>query len=97
MITRTSKLLLLAGIALLYTLIVFNNLTDFDSNYQFVRHVLAMDSTFPGNHGRWRAIPWPWVHLVVYISIIAWEIVSHLHSQCLCFWWRFYPLEQSGS
>ncbi len=82
MITRTSKLLLLAGIALLYTLIVFNNLTDFDSNYQFVRHVLAMDSTFPGNHGRWRAIPWPWVHLVFYISIIAWEIVT-----TLLLWW----------
>ena len=39
MITRAAKLLLLAGIALDYTLVVFNNLTDFDSNYQFVRHV----------------------------------------------------------
>ena len=51
MITRAAKLLLLAGIALDYTLVVFNNLTDFDSNYQFVRHVLMMDSTFPDNHG----------------------------------------------
>lgn len=40
MITRTAKLMLLAGIALFYTLVVFNNLTDFNSNYQFVRHVL---------------------------------------------------------
>jgi len=39
MITRVAKLLLVAGIALFYTLVVFNNLTDFDSNYQFVRHV----------------------------------------------------------
>ena len=59
MITRTAKLLLLAGIALFYTLVVFNNLTDFDSNYQFVRHVLMMDTTFPGNHGMWRALPSP--------------------------------------
>ncbi len=48
MITRTAKLMLLAGIALFYTLVVLNNLTDFNSNYQFVRHVLMMDSTFPG-------------------------------------------------
>jgi len=82
MITRTSKLLLVAGIALLYTLVVFNNLTDFDSNYQFVRHVLTMDSTFPGNHGRWRAIPWPWAHLAFYIGVIAWEIVT-----AILLWW----------
>ena len=51
MITRSAKMLLLAGVALFYTLVVFNNLTDFDSNYQFVRHVLTMDTTFPGNNG----------------------------------------------
>ena len=73
MITRTAKLLLLAGIALFYTLVVFNNLTDFNSNYQFVEHVLTMDSTFPGNHGMWRALPSPAFHMVFYISIIAWE------------------------
>jgi predicted small integral membrane protein len=78
MITRTSKFLLVSGIALLYTLVVFNNLTDFDSNYQFVRHVLSMDSTFPGNHGRWRAISWPAAHLALYIGIIAWEILTTL-------------------
>jgi len=82
MITRTSKLLLVAGIALLYTLVVFNNLTDFDSNYQFVRHVLSMDSTFPDNHGRWRAISAPWAHFAFYIGIIVWEVVT-----ALLLWW----------
>ena len=48
MVTRTTKILLLAGLGLFYALVVFNNLTDFDSNYQFVRHVLSMDTTFPG-------------------------------------------------
>jgi len=43
MTVRWTKLLLLAAIALYYTLVVFDNLTDFDSNYQFVRHVLSMD------------------------------------------------------
>ena len=82
MITRTSKFLLVYGIALLYSLVVFNNLTDFGSNYQFVRHVLSMDSTFPGNHGLWRAITWPTVHLIFYISIIAWEIAT-----TMLLWW----------
>ena len=67
MITRTARLLLLAGIALFYTFVVFNNLTDFDSNYQFVRHVLSMDSTFPGNRGMWRAIQSPALHLAFYL------------------------------
>jgi predicted small integral membrane protein len=87
MITRTSKLLLVCGIALLYTLVVFNNLTDFDSNYQFVRHVLTMDSTFPGNQGRWRAVPWPAAHLFFYISIIAWEILT-----TVLLWWGSFRL-----
>lgn len=82
MITRSAKTFLVAGIALFYTLVVFNNLTDFDSNYQFVRHVLSMDSTFPGNHGMWRAMPSPGVHLVFYLSIIAWEIVT-----MVLLWW----------
>jgi predicted small integral membrane protein len=82
MITRTAKLLLLAGIALFYTLVVFNNLTDFNSNYQFVRHVLMMDSTFPGNHGMWRALPSPAIHMVFYVSIIAWETAT-----MILLWW----------
>ena len=56
MVTRISKIALLAGLALFYTLVVFNNLTDFDSNYQFVRHVLSMDTTFPGNQCMYRCV-----------------------------------------
>jgi predicted small integral membrane protein len=76
MITRWAKVLLLAGIALFYTLVVFNNLTDFGSNLQLVRHTLTMDTTFPGNHGMWRAIDSPAIHLAFYIGIIVWEIVT---------------------
>ncbi len=80
--TRIAKLLLLSAIALFYTLVVLNNTTDFDSNYQFVRHVLMMDTTFPGNHGMWRAINDPLIHISFYFSIIAWEIVTTV----LCWW-----------
>jgi predicted small integral membrane protein len=82
MITRTAKTVLVAAIALFYTLVVFNNLTDFNSNYQFVRHVLTMDSTFPGNHGMWRALPSPSFHMVFYVSIIVWEAAT-----TILLWW----------
>jgi predicted small integral membrane protein len=76
MITRTAKVLLLAGVGFYYALVVFNNLTDFDSNYQFVRHVLSMDSTFPGNHGMGRALNSSRIHLAFYLGIIGVEIVT---------------------
>jgi predicted small integral membrane protein len=82
MITRAAKVLLVAGVAIFYTLVVFNNLTDFDSNYQFVRHVLMMDTTFPANHGMWRAIGSPRVHVLFYVGIIAWEAAN-----AILLWW----------
>ncbi|MGH9606588.1 MAG: DUF2165 family protein [Terracidiphilus sp.] len=82
MITRTAKVLLLAGVALLYTFVVFNNLTDFNSNYQFVRHVLTMDTTFPGNRAMWHAIDDPAIHIAFYVGIIAWEFVT-----TVLLWW----------
>lgn len=82
MITRAAKLLLLSGIALYYSLVVFNNLTDFNTNYQYVQHVLAMDTTFPGNHGMGRALTSPAAHLAFYLAIIAWEIVT-----TILLWW----------
>lgn len=81
-IARLAKVLLLAAMAFFFTLVVLNNTTDFDSNYQFVRHVLMMDSTFPGNKGMWRAISVPAVHLVFYCSIIVWEALNAV----LCWW-----------
>ncbi|HZP07415.1 MAG TPA: DUF2165 domain-containing protein [Terracidiphilus sp.] len=82
MIPRIAKIALVAGIAFFDSLIVFNNITDFNSNYQFVRHVLMMDSTFPGNRGLWRAIDAPAVHIAFYLSIIAWELAT-----ATVLWW----------
>jgi len=82
MITRVAKILLVAAVALFYSLVVLNNTTDFNSNYQFVRHVLMMDTTFPGNNGMWRAMSSPFWHLTFYFSVIGWEIVTMV----LCWW-----------
>jgi len=85
MMLRAAKILLVFGVAIFYTFVVFNNLTDYDSNHQFVRHVLMMDSTFPGNHGMWRAINSPAAHTAFYVSIIAWESLTMV----LCWWGGF--------
>jgi predicted small integral membrane protein len=82
MIPRAAKIALVAGIALFYSIVVFNNLTDLDSDYQFVRHILMMDTTFPGNHGLWRQINSPAIHVAFYATIIAWEIVT-----TVLLWW----------
>jgi predicted small integral membrane protein len=79
---RVSKAVLVFAIALFYSILVLNNITDYGSNYEFVRHVLMMDSTFPGNNVMWRAVNSPLVHTVFYIGIIAWESVTML----LCWW-----------
>lgn len=82
MAIRFSKCILMVGIAVFLSLVVFNNLTDYDSNFQFVRHVLQMDSTFPGNKGMWRAINTPSLHVVAYDSIIVWEMLTTVMA-----WW----------
>ncbi|MGB8478226.1 MAG: DUF2165 domain-containing protein [Acidobacteriaceae bacterium] len=82
MITRIAKLFLLAGVAVFYSLVVFNNLTDFYSNYQLVRHVLMMDTTFHGNQGMWRALTSPAADYSFYVGIIVWEIVT-----AILLWW----------
>ena len=82
MTLRAAKMLLVFAVALFYTFVVFNNTTDYDSNYQFVRHVLMMDSTFPGNHGMWRALNSQWLHTAFYVGIIAWEVITMI----LCWW-----------
>ena len=82
MTLRAAKVVLVFGVAIFYTFVVFNNITDYDSNYQFVRHVLMMDSTFSGNHGMWRAINSPAMHTASYVAIIAWEFVT----MALCWW-----------
>jgi len=73
---RLSKIAFIAAIALFFTLVVFNNTTDYYSNYFFVKHVLSMDTTFEGNNGMWRAMTNSTIHHIFYIGIILAEAVA---------------------
>ncbi|ANZ36526.1 hypothetical protein BBK82_11075 [Lentzea guizhouensis] len=64
-------------IALNMILVVLGNITDYGTNEAFVRHVLAMDTTF-GEGLKWRAITSPAVVTLVYVAIIVWEAISAL-------------------
>jgi predicted small integral membrane protein len=74
MYTRLSKIIFVWSIALFATLVVFNNITDYDSNYGFVHHVLKMDTTFPDNTAMWRSIDSPLIYHASYLFIILLEL-----------------------
>ncbi|WP_407530637.1 DUF2165 family protein [Methylobacterium oryzisoli] len=73
---RASKSVLVLFAALFCLLVGYNNIVDYGSNYLFVQHVMSMDTTFPSNHLKERAIASPFVHQVVYGLIIAGELAA---------------------
>lgn len=70
--------------ALIMLLVAIGNITDFDANEAFVRHVLAMDTTnFGAPAGTdldpdvmWRAVTSPALQTAAYLAIIAWETLT---------------------
>lgn len=73
---RLLKTAMVASVALFALLVAFNNLVDYPSNYEFVRHTLSMDTTFPGNALRARAISSPVLWTAAYWLIILAEAVT---------------------
>ena len=82
MLERLSKVALVAAVSLFLTIVAYNNLIDYGSNFEFVRHVLSMDSTFSGNQLRGRALTAPWIHHTFYAGIIAWEWLGAISIGC---------------
>ena len=78
MMVRLVKVAMVASCALFALLVAFNNLVDYGSNAAFVRHTLSMDTTFPNNVLKGRAITSPTLWTIAYWSIIAAEAVTGL-------------------
>lgn len=76
--TRLAATLLTATVALYIALVAFGNITDFGTNQQFVRHVLAMDTTFKDDDLMWRAVTSKGLQDAAYVVIIAWETLAAL-------------------
>lgn len=73
LLIRAAKVVLTAGVALLAFLVTLNNIVDYESNWVFVQHVLAMDTVFPHSSLRTRAITDPAVQAWAYHVIIVLE------------------------
>ncbi|SPC25044.1 conserved protein of unknown function (plasmid) [Cupriavidus taiwanensis] len=71
MALRISKTLMVVAIALFASLVAFNNITDYFTNFVFIRHVLLMDTTFPSSRNMYRTITSPILHHVAYVCIIT--------------------------
>ena len=73
---RLCKVLIAASLALFADLVVIDNILDYGSNYNFVKHVLSMDTTFPDSVTHWRAITQPMRWHVAYGIIIFGEALT---------------------
>ena len=75
-VLRFCKAAYMASVCAWSSLMALNNITDYGDNFQFVKHVLEMDTTFRGNPLEWRALHWAPVHHAVYVLIIGAEVAA---------------------
>jgi predicted small integral membrane protein len=86
---------LVACNALYIFLVALGNITDYDTNFAFVQHVLSMDTTnFGASAGTdldpdvmWRAITDPVAWNVAYIGVIVWESLAAIVLIAACVAW----------
>jgi predicted small integral membrane protein len=75
---RLAKIVLVTALAAFAFIVAYDNIVDYSANYEFVRHVLSMDTTFPNNALVHRAITDPRLWTAAYIVIIAVEVLTSL-------------------
>ncbi len=75
---RLAKIVMVASLGLFAAIVAIDNIIDYDANFAFVRHVLSMDTTFPNDTLRWRAITAPALWNLGYLVIIAGEAATAL-------------------
>ena len=78
---RISKAIILLYVGSFGILVFLGNTLDYNSNYLFVKHVLSMDTVFPENELKYRAITSETMHRLAYTFIIILEGIFGI----LCF------------
>ena len=58
------------------SLVAFGNVTDYNTNFAFVQHVMSMDTIYPFSPIRYRAISAPALHHAAYAVIITAEAAT---------------------
>jgi predicted small integral membrane protein len=75
-ILRLAKIAIVAAIAAFATVVAFDNITDYGTNFAFIEHVLSMDTVFPHSSITYRAVTSPTLHHAAYAVIIAAEALT---------------------
>jgi predicted small integral membrane protein len=76
LIVRYAKILIALSLAAFCLLVAFDNVTDPLANYNFVSHVMRMDTIFPDSTIMYRSVTNPFWWTVCYSLIIATQILS---------------------
>ncbi len=71
---RQIKILFGATIGLYMSFVCFNNLTDYNTNFQFVQMVSGMEDVFSKEKTGWRSVNSEILQHIMYLFIIAWEL-----------------------
>lgn len=74
-IIRISKVALMLFVSLFGLLMMYSNFTDYATNYEYVGHVLSMDTTRENLKYSNRAITSPMLHHRIYWIIITLEVI----------------------
>jgi len=75
---RIAKVVMVGSLAVFAFIVTFDNVTDYVTNFEFVRHVLSMDTTFPENALLYRRITSPALWNLAYWLIILGEGLTAL-------------------
>jgi predicted small integral membrane protein len=75
---RLAKIISVGAIALYMALVVFNNVTDYWTNFVYVADVLDIQQISPRSTIRWRAVTSPLLHHAAFVLIILTELAIAL-------------------
>jgi predicted small integral membrane protein len=90
MLVRQCKIILLIGLAVFAFMVTFTNLSDNAETYEFIRHVMSMDTTFDDNDAIYRAVRAPMLWTIAY-----WLIVTGQGAVCLIYLLAAYRMIQA--
>jgi predicted small integral membrane protein len=76
LIARYAKIVMSISLGAFLLLVSFDNVTDYGSNFTFVRHVMSMDTAFPGSVLTYRAVTTPALWHLAYAIIIVSQAVA---------------------
>jgi predicted small integral membrane protein len=91
---RAIKAIFVAAIGLWALVVGYGNLADHGANWAFVQHVLSMDTVFPDNPLKSRAITDPALQRAAYWTIIAVEWLMGFI--CLAGAWRLFGARRNA-